>query len=236
MSAPDPCTAHTTAAVFFDIDGTLLNAGGAGRRAFARAMEAAFGIRDSMEWVEFAGATDLDILRQVMERQHRPPTQDAADRFFAALTPVLREEMGRAPHAPMPGVTNLLTALSRVPGMMLGLVTGNIGPCARLKLEAAGIHGHFTLGAYGHEHGNRNMIAHMALDRARRHCLHPSARVTLIGDTPSDISAAHAIGARCLAVATGRHTLPELQAAGADWVLPDLKETDRILKWILSKP
>ena len=46
----------------------------------------------------------------------------------------------------------------------------------------------------------------------------------LIGDTPLDVDAAHANGARAVAVATGRFAVPELERSGADAVLADLSD------------
>jgi phosphoglycolate phosphatase-like HAD superfamily hydrolase len=47
----------------------------------------------------------------------------------------------------------------------------------------------------------------------------------LVGDTPNDIAAAHAIGAVAIAVATGRFTVEALTVAGADVALSDLSDT-----------
>ena len=57
-------------------------------------------------------------------------------------------------------------------------------------------------------------------------------RIVVIGDTPHDVTAAHANGAFALAVATGRNGLDELAACGADVALPDLSDTAAALRII----
>lgn len=223
-------------AVFFDIDGTLLHVHGEGRAAFAAAARDEFGVDDDLQWVCFAGATDLDVLRQMLERHGRGAEVSTIDRFFSRMAVVLRERLAAAPPELCPGTRELLAALARDRETLIGLITGNTGPCARIKLEAAGLHGHFVLGAFGHEHGDRLDIARLALARARRHGLPSNAPTVVIGDTPLDIAAARAIGARALAVATGTHSEPELRAAGADRVVPDLADTTAIFKWLRETP
>jgi phosphoglycolate phosphatase len=56
----------------------------------------------------------------------------------------------------------------------------------------------------------------------------------LVGDTPLDVAAGRAGGARVVAVATGPYRVEELEASGADAVLPDLRDTDRALAAILG--
>ena len=191
-------------------------------------------MEDDLLWVRFAGATDLDVLRQVLERHGRPADEGRIDRFFSRLAASLRDHLAAAPPELCPGTRELLATLSRDETTLIGLITGNTGPCARIKLEAAGIHGHFVLGAFGHEHGDRMDIARLARGRAIRHGMPWDARVIVVGDTPLDIAAARAINARALAVATGMHTEAELRAAGADLVVRDFTDTSSLLAWLLA--
>jgi phosphoglycolate phosphatase-like HAD superfamily hydrolase len=56
----------------------------------------------------------------------------------------------------------------------------------------------------------------------------------IIGDTPFDVAAALACGARAVGVATGQSPAAELAAAGAHAVLPDLADTPRVIAAILG--
>lgn len=217
--------------VLFDIDGTLLDLHGAGRRAFALSLEDAFGWKDEIAYITFAGATDLDVLDQVFKRHKRELTPTDAARFFDVLPKRLRETSSSGEMTVFPGAADLVARLSAESAITVGLVTGNIESCAMIKLEKAGLHGFFALGAYGHEHGDRRVIAKLALARAAAGL--PDGitfdRVFLIGDTPSDIDAAHAIGAKAIAVATGQHTDEMLRAAGADHVVRSLDEVTALI-------
>ena len=48
--------------------------------------------------------------------------------------------------------------------------------------------------------------------------------IWVIGDTPKDIAAAHAAGARAVAVATGWYTIDQLRDAEADQAFPTMAE------------
>jgi len=217
--------------VLFDIDGTLLDLHGAGRRAFALALDDAFGWKDEITYITFAGATDLDVLEQIFNRHNRPLTTPDTEAFFNILPVKLRETSADAKVTVYPGAIELVKALSARSEITIGLVTGNIESCARIKLDKAGMHGHFQIGAFGHEHGDRREIARLALNRANTDL--PTgksfARIFLIGDTPSDISAAHHIGAISIAVTTGHYTRPQLIAAGANHVIDSLEGAPAII-------
>ncbi len=223
--------------VLLDIDGTLLHVHGAGRTAFVRALKAVFGWDDDIAYINFSGATDLDVLDRVLRRHGRAAAPAEVGTFFDRLAVELRDSVREAEITVYPGVRDLLARLSGDPRAVVGLVTGNTGRCARIKLEAAGLHGHFVLGAYGHEHGDRRAIARLALDRARSHVRDREIRgVWMVGDTPADIAAAHAIGARCLGIATGVHTVSELLDAAADEARPDLHDVDAVLRILGLSP
>lgn len=220
--------------VFFDIDGTLLDLKGAGRRAFVRAIEAVFGWHDDIRYVNFAGNTDLNVLEQVMAAHGRRLTGSDARRFFDRLPVEL--EAGMDPQGGdrilYPGVRGLLERLSADPRVTLALVTGNIAACARIKLRQFELHNHFVLGAFGDDHADRTRIAQLALERVAAAAAPERAagRRWLIGDTPSDVAAARAIGATSVAVATGRFTVDQLREAGADHAVTDLGDTEAMLR------
>lgn len=221
--APTSPDLSSRALVLLDIDGTLLHARGGGRRAFQRALKTEFGWEDDIAYINFAGATDLDVLGRIFERHGRPLDNATAERFFRRLAEELDAALAEEPPVLLPGVRELLSELAADAHLIVGLVTGNTGPCARIKLRRAGIYGHFVLGAFGHEHADRVEIARLALRRARERTrgsdLDP---VILIGDTPADIAAARAIGAKAVAVATGSYNTESLRCAGADVVVESL--------------
>jgi phosphoglycolate phosphatase-like HAD superfamily hydrolase len=218
-------------AVFFDIDGTLVNSHGAGREAFTRAIRHVFGVEDDLRFVQFAGATDLDVFRDITAHLGLTPRKKHEQEFFRQLPKELRQTIGRYVVTPCPGVKELLERLSEEETVLVGLLTGNEEECAQIKLKACDFHGHFMLGAFGREHALRAELARRALRRAKKHL--PAGQkvgpVYVVGDTPSDIAAARAINAQCIAVATGVYHEDALKNAGATHVLPDLRDTNRVL-------
>lgn len=217
--------------ILFDIDGTLLDTSGAGRRSFALALEEAFGWGAAAQSISFAGATDLDLLERIAARHDTKLSPAQVDDFFGRLPGALRLALQAEPPQIYPGVRELLETLSARDDVCLGLVTGNIESCAWVKLEACHLHGHFTLGAFGHEHADRRELARLARNRAEQTL--PAGTTFrachLIGDTPSDISAAHAIGATAMAVATGSFDPERLRDAGAHHVWDSLADTPQIV-------
>ena len=128
----------------------------------------------------------------------------------------------------MPGASAAIAALA-FPGIRQSVLTGNIKPLAVLKLRRAGLGEHLDLdaGAYGDVHEVRAELVAVARHAAGRvfGVDFPGSSTVLVGDTPLDVEAALATGARVVAVATGSYSAAELAAAGAEMVLPDLTDT-----------
>lgn len=203
------------ALVLFDIDGTLVDVRGAGRRAFARALAETWGVVDDLAHVSFAGGTDLGVLAEL--RALHALDEALHDAFFRAMERTLADELERNAPRALPGAAALVDALA--PRATLGLLTGNAKACARVKIERAGIAWRFAVGAYGDEHADRNELARRLVVSRERH-----ERVVVIGDTPNDIAAARAIDAHAIAVTTGRYGAAEL--AHADEVVDSLERLD----------
>jgi phosphoglycolate phosphatase len=120
------------------------------------------------------------------------------------------------------------------------VLTGNLAPVARLKLELTGLLHHFDLevGAYGSDHHHRHELVPIAVARAERRYgrRFAGAEVVVVGDTPNDIACARAAGARAVAVATGPFTLADLAAHAPDAALPSLADPDAAVLAILGPP
>lgn len=210
--------------ILFDIDGTLLHAPGAGRVAFARAFKAAFDWEQGVEHVNFYGATDLNVFRQICRERGTESTPAMEQAFFKHLVPALEERLTARPPVLFPNVENILRELSA--DWKLGLVTGNIEANAWAKLRHAGIAEYFSFGGFGCTHADRAEIARQALKASGVE--HP-AKVFLIGDTPSDVNAAKVNGFTAIAVATGGFDSAALQKSGADFVFENLTDTERVM-------
>ncbi len=220
--------------VLFDIDGTLVLTGGAGKRAMDRAFEDAFGVPDAFADVAMGGRTDRFLIERGLERWSLPITADAVARFrdcyLVHLAGTLHEP-GNGRSGMMPGVPSLLDALDARPHVQSALLTGNYEDGARLKLEHFGLWDRFAWGAFGDDHADRDALARAAVAAApsRGVRLADPAHAVVIGDTPFDIACARAAGAKVVAVATGGHGLDELRGLGPDLAVESLDDLDRVL-------
>lgn len=210
----------------FDIDGTLVDTGGAGMRALQEAAEEMLG-GEGPE-LDLAGSTDLGVVAGMFEHFGKACGPVETEAFFACYLRRLDWNLAHGGFSGrvLPGVSDLLDELAGLPGIAVGLLTGNIAGGAAAKMRHFGLDRHFGFGAYGCDHADRNLLGPVALERAARHAgraFLPEETV-VIGDTPKDIACARALGAPCVAVATGRFTVEELRSAGADRVVATLEE------------
>jgi phosphoglycolate phosphatase len=226
--------------VLFDIDGTLLWTDGAGRRAMEGALAQVFGSAGDPRF-RYDGKTDVQIARELMRAEGH--ADDAIDARLAAvlddyLARLRRELDAGTRHVRLlPGVPELLDALEPRPDVVLGLLTGNVALGAEAKLTAAGLDfRRFRVNAFGSDHEHRPRLPAVAQRRAREVLGHEFGGddVVVIGDTPADIECARSIGARTVAVATGRYTVEELAEHDPSAVLRDLSDTDASLAAILG--
>ena len=218
-----------TTLVLFDIDGTLLLSGGAGKRALDETFEELFGVAGGFEGIPVAGRTDPLLLDDALARHGMTAAADLRARFHDRYCDLLEERiLDPLPRKGlMPGVRRLLARLDDRADLTSALLTGNFARAARIKLEHFGLWQHFACGAYGDDGASRDDLAPVAIARARRQGIdiRSAAQVVVVGDTPLDIRCARTAGAWSVAVATGPYRAAELEAHGAHRVLPDLADT-----------
>ncbi len=225
--------------VLFDIDGTLLSTNGAAARAFRRALVQVFGTSGPETGYSFAGRTDPQIARDLLTLAGVTPNQIEAD--LPSVWPIyegnLAAELQVAAARAYAGVHELLDNLEPERRLLLGLLTGNIVPGARLKLDSAGIgFDRFSVGAFGSDSADRRELPEVAIARAADAVGHrfSGKDVVIIGDTPNDIACGEHLGVRTIAVATGSYSVEELDECGPDHVFEDLTDTQRVLQAILD--
>jgi phosphoglycolate phosphatase-like HAD superfamily hydrolase len=202
--------------LLFDIDGTLVSTGGAGRRAMERAFRELHGANPCAE-MSFAGMTDRAIVRAGLGLLGARDEDADIARLLDAYLPILADEMRSAAARLHDGVLAALDEVVGRDGFAVGLGTGNVRAGARLKLEPLGVYDRFAFGGFGCDHEDRGELIRVGAERgaARLGASRAACRVVVIGDTPKDVDAARAIGAESLGVGTGSFTRAALLAHGA---------------------
>lgn len=223
----------------FDIDGTLVSVRGAGRAAFARALEDTYSTAGAIQQFDFRGRTDLSIVHELMTAAGVPVERIRAglDACFEAYARELTVQIGDGSRVHvLPGVDAIVRRLGQRDDVVVGLLTGNIEAGARIKLTPTGLWPIFRVAAYGGDDADRRCLPAIARDRARALGYDfPFDRITIIGDTPLDVACARSCGAVAVAVATGQHPTDELASCQPDHLFSSLADVDRVVS-LLTAP
>ncbi len=225
--------------LLFDIDGTLLDTGGAGGASLLDAAEEIFGVaRHELPPLDLAGATDGGVLRRLFGQVGHAYESAAITAYLSCYLGHLHRRLHDESFIgeTLPGIGSLLTLLESAGGADIGLLTGNVRRGAEMKLARFDLGSRFVDGAFGDDAEDRNLLGPVAMQRmtAATGRSYTVADVIVIGDTPKDISCAHAIGARCLAVGTGHFQADALRIHQPWQCLESLAETERVCELLLS--
>ena len=214
-------------AILFDIDGTLIDTGGAGAASWRLAFGELYGIPADIGQFTDAGMTDPEVGRKTFaavlgrEPERREFTRLMERRLHYLHQTVAESEAYRV----LPGVTELLPKLLEE-GFLTGLITGNVEAAAHIKLHRAQLNRFFSFGGYGSDSNDRPEVARIALKRASLvfgEAVAPEQAIA-IGDTPLDATAAHAAGMKCVGVASHNFNQQQLRDGGADYVIGTLEQ------------
>lgn len=222
--------------VLWDIDRTLVDAGGLGVDWYRTALRAAAGL-DMVREPDFAGRTERAITLELLALHELEATEELIARLHAELIDAARREHGLLTERgrALPGALEVVRALARRDDVVQTLVTGNLVEIARFKLAPFGLDEHldFDIGGYGRlsEHRPELVLEAVRLASAKHG---REFRAVVVGDTPHDVRAALHHDAVAVGVATGRSSAEELREAGAHVVLADLSDTDAVLAAVLT--
>lgn len=224
--------------VLFDIDGTLLHSLSAGVHAMTSTLRTLHGTEPDFSAVEVHGRLDTLIWRDLSKAHGYPAHDEAHAEFKRTYGEHLERRLAeRNTVERYPGAKELVEATAAVPGMTIGLLTGNYEHTGMLKVRHAGIDTSlFTINAWGDDGPDRRSLVPVAMNRYQQSLGSPvnPRDVVIIGDTPYDVDCAHASGARVIAVATGHFKIDALRAAGADLAVENLCNTGELVSWIMN--
>jgi phosphoglycolate phosphatase len=219
--------------ILFDIDGTLIDSGGAGTRSLNLVFKKVFSIENAFHGISMSGKTDTQIMKEGLIK-HGISTNGNLNAVIDSYLKHLQREINNARKHVKPGVHEILEKLSFIKGAALGLLTGNLEPGARIKLEPFNLNKYFPAGAFGSDDEDRNRLLPIAVKRFEELYQQKIGldECIVIGDTPRDVVCAHIYGALCVGVATGPYPIDTLIEAGADYVVDNLSEYYDLIKFL----
>jgi len=226
--------------LLWDIDGTLMRSTRAGsfKDYTIPMLVEVFGTAGRLPEMKVSGMTDLQIIGEALKHEGfthesiRERVHELRESYMKAMHKFTGN--GEEVFEVLPGVREVLQAVTAHPRYQSALLTGNIEPAAYLKMEIVGLAEFFPLpGAFGDESHDRRDLPALAVERIRKHLgldLKPQQFI-VIGDTPNDIECAKHFGARSLAVNTGRfYSVEDLMACEPDALLPDLSNLELVMQ------
>ncbi len=223
--------------VLFDIDGTLISDGGAARESFALALHEIYDYSADLRRYDFSGRTDPQIAHMVLHDAgwSEPAIEEHIARLWERYLAELTQQAPQRSRE-LPGVRPLLEELQRRTEIVLGLLTGNIEPGARLKLGAAGLNDFFPFGAFGSDSRERQELPPIAVERASRfsgHRFH-GRDVVIIGDSIYDVRCGVPHSATTIAIASGKTPPERLRAENPHPFFHSAEEREALLAAILE--
>ncbi len=219
--------------ILFDIDGTLIDSGGAGIRSLDLALKELFSVENGFYGISMAGKTDTQIIKEGLMK-HGMSADGNVESIVRIYLNHLHEEINNDRKHVKPGIYELLKNLGLKKDTGLGLLTGNLEQGARIKLEPFGLNAYFRSGAFGSDDEDRNNLLPIAVKRFEKIFQREieADNCIIVGDTPRDVECAHIHGAICIGVATGPYSIGDLMEAGADHVFEDLSDHDSLFDFL----
>jgi phosphoglycolate phosphatase-like HAD superfamily hydrolase len=222
--------------VFFDIDNTLIQSSSGHMEALLQSIADVYGLAARLDVINHHGMTDQEIITRILEKYEVDETTISArlPECMASMPRKYARIVKSEKLVMMNGVFDLISRLEQH-GVLLGLVTGNLEKIARAKLKKIGINRFFKIGGFGSDHMSRTHLVKIAIQRAETQFNFGShRRVFHFGDAPQDMKAGREAGIVPIGVTTGLFTADQLTSAGAEKIIPDLKDAEGILQMLLK--
>ncbi len=217
--------------ILFDLDGTLLTAGGIGRSSTRHALESVFGTSGKLDEFYPGGRTQEAIFSDTLADAGLEESEFLAkrDHLYRVFLDNFKKNLSKGDFQidQLPGANRLIDYLRGNEDYALGLVTGNHEVIANLKLQAAGLDpAAFLGGAYGHESADRSELVPLGKSRVEEVSgfQFPGYYTIVIGDTTRDVLSARSVGATSFALTSGTDSREMLLGSGPDSVFDNLDE------------
>lgn len=214
----------------FDIDGTLINSGGAGRKALEQVFYEMYEVEDAMEGIIPDGKTDIEIIKEILTKKVQLEKIDDGiiDFIVSMYVENLKNTIENPDYKVIDGAKEFVQKVYYSKRNIAGLATGNLEMGAKIKLKPSGLLKFFKFGAFGSDSEDRVRILQIAKERAEKIADEEIEKVYVIGDTPRDIESAKKAGFISVGVATGNYSVNELLEKEPDFLFSSLSDPDAI--------
>lgn len=208
--------------LIWDIDGTLINCMGVGRKAMNAAFFTKYGVENGFDKVPMAGRLDKAIIHDAM-LQHGMSDLDI-EAFYQAYSLELMEQMDLHKPYVHDGIEEILMETNASGRVLNAVGTGNCKVGADLKLKFTGLFEYIRLGGYGSSHAERAELIKGVINESETWTggRFSKESIFVIGDTPRDIMAGKANGVKTIALETGGYSKDELEMYQPDYIFSSL--------------
>ncbi len=225
--------------ILFDLDGTLVYTGSAGRTALNKAIKKLYGKEPKYEHSLISGCTDTQNFASVYKlikgkKPSKAEIKKINDTYLELLPQEVAKSVKQKNYKFVPGIKKLLAALSKEKNIVIGLGTGNIKRGAEIKLEPSGLLKYFVCGGYGEDAHDRADMLKAAVKRAEKTCKTKFTpdQVYIVGDTHHDVLAAKACGFHSAAITCGFGDMKQLQRAAAELQIKNFNDIQTFYVWL----
>lgn len=219
--------------LIWDIDGTLIDCKGLGRKAMDKAFLNLYKKEQGFKNVSMAGRLDFQIVKKAFEINKILDKNIVG--FFDKYEEMLKEEFKiNNSSKVLPGINEILEGTSKDKNLYHVLGTGNCEKGARLKLSHLGLDKYFQTGGFGDEDVERWEIIKKAINKAKDFYQidFQKENIYVIGDTPLDIECGEILGVKSVAVATGGYSFDDLKNCNPDYIFYSLEAFEDFLSII----
>ncbi len=222
----------------FDVDGTLIHSGGAGKKALEEVFYEIYEVENAMEGIKPDGKTDIEIIKEILMKKTgiKDPDESIINIIVNEYLSRLEKTINNPDYRVVEGAKEFVQKIHYSKRNLQGLATGNLEMGAKIKLKPSGLLKYFRFGGFGSDSQDRVEILKIAAERAQKFAEEEIERVYVVGDTPRDIKAAKEAGFLSVAVATGNYSYNELLKHNPDFLFTSLKDPDAVkllLDWDL---
>jgi len=218
----------------FDIDGTLVKGFKAHNEAFSEAFRKVYQVDATVDTIAVQGMTEQQVIIEVLKQHglNEKEIKSKIEECMRVMIDYFKKIIATDEIILLDGVQELLRQLWDH-DILIGLVTGNLKPIGKGKLEKVNIDYYFKIGGFGNDDLDRANLLRLAIERAKKYFgFEFNNNVSLFGDAPQDMKAGKEVGVKTIGLTTGVYSEQQLKDAGADFVLENLKNTKKILEII----